>query len=80
MAHQVASRLALLAFAAAGAQGLLAFGDFEGTVISGLKAAAAFYVLGYLVGELGKRIAEEGAQTEFKRYLAAESEAAAQTH
>ena len=72
MAHDVASRLALLAFAAAGVQGLLALGDFEGTVITGLKSAAMFYALGYLVGELGRRLAEESARSELERIVAAE--------
>jgi len=71
MAQQFAGRLALIAFAAACLQGALSLADFEGAIKAALAASALFYGLGILVGDLGRRIAEEGAKAEFARLAAA---------
>jgi hypothetical protein len=59
VAHQYAVRLALIAFATAAIQGALRQSGFEPALKFALAAAAAFYVLGWLCGELARRIVEE---------------------
>lgn len=67
MASQFAGRLALIAFAIAGLQGVLSLADFEGTIRAALAVSAMFYAFGFLIGELGRRIAEVGAKADFAR-------------
>lgn len=62
MAHDYAVRLALVAFATATIQGLLARSAFEPAIKTALVAAAGFYVLGWLCGEMARRIVEESVQ------------------
>ena len=59
MAHQYAVRLALIAFATAAIQGAVRQSGFEPALKFALAAAAAFFVLGWLCGELARRIVEE---------------------
>ena len=59
MAHEYAVRLALIAFATAAVQGLVSGAPFEATLKSALFVLAAFYVLGYVCGEMGRRVVEE---------------------
>lgn len=59
MALQLASRLSLIAFATSLIRGLLVGSDFRATLQAGLFAAAAFYGLGLLLGELARRLVEE---------------------
>ncbi len=59
MAHEYAVRLALIAFATAAIQGLATRAAFEPALKLALAAAAAFYVLGRLCGEMARRIVEE---------------------
>jgi len=59
VAHQYAVRLALIAFATAAIQGAVRQSGFEPALKFALTAAAAFYVLGWLCGELARRIVEE---------------------
>ena len=62
MAHEYAVRLALIAFATAAVQGLAARAAFEPALKLALAAAAAFYALGWLCGEMARRIVEESVQ------------------
>jgi Na+/glutamate symporter len=59
VAHEFAVRLALIAFATAAIQGLANRADFEAALKLALAAAAACYVLGWLCGELARRVVEE---------------------
>ena len=62
MAHEYAVRLALIAFATAAIDGLATRAAFEPALKLALAALAAFYALGWLCGELGRRIVEESVQ------------------
>lgn len=75
MTAQFASRLALIAFAAATVRGLLEGTDFRGTLTGALMALAVFFGLGLILGELARRLAEETARAEFARMMAHRSEA-----
>src|SRR5689334_14840597 len=59
VAHVYAVRLALVAFATTAIQGVVQRADFESALRHSLAAAAAFYALGWICGELGRRIVEE---------------------
>jgi hypothetical protein len=59
VAQEYAVRLALIAFATAAIQGLVMRADFQPALKSALTAALAFYVLGWLCGEMARRIVEE---------------------
>ena len=59
MASQYAPRLALIAVLTVLGRGLLGDGDFAGTVDTAAIAAAAFFALGLLVGEIARRLVEE---------------------
>ena len=59
VAHEFAVRLALIAFATAAIQGLANRADFEAALKLALAAAAACYVLGWLCGDLARRVVEE---------------------
>ena len=67
MAQAYAVRLALIAFATAAIQGLMRGAAFEPALKLALIAAAAFYGLGWFLGELGRRIVVEGVEAEIKR-------------
>jgi len=59
LAHEYAVRLALIAFATAAVQGLFARSAFEPALKLALGAAGAFYVLGWVCGEMARRVIEE---------------------
>jgi Na+/glutamate symporter len=59
VAHEFAVRLALIAFATGAIQGLANRADFEAALKLALAAAAACCVLGWLCGELARRVVEE---------------------
>lgn len=59
MAAQYAPRLALIAVLTVLGRGLLGDGDFAGTVQTAAVAAAAFFAVGLLVGEIARRLVEE---------------------
>jgi hypothetical protein len=59
VAEQFAPRLALIAVMTVFGRGMLADGDFEGTVKTAAVAAVVFFVLGLLVGEIAARLIEE---------------------
>jgi hypothetical protein len=59
VAAQYAPRLALIAVLTVLGRGLLGDGDFAGTVETAAFAAAAFFALGLLVGEIARRLVEE---------------------
>ena len=59
MAAQYAPRLALVAVLTVLGRGLLGDGDFAGTIETAAVAAAAFFFLGLLVGEIARRLVEE---------------------
>ena len=62
VSQEYAVRLALIAFATAAIQGLVMKADFEPALKSALAAAAAFYFLGWLCGEMARRIVEESVE------------------
>jgi hypothetical protein len=62
VANDYAARLALIAFATAAIQGLFTRAAFEPALKTALAATAAFYVLGWLCGEMARRLVEEGVQ------------------
>ena len=59
MAEQFAPRLALIAVMTVFGRGMLAGGDFAGTIKTAAVAAGVFFVLGLLVGEIARRLVEE---------------------
>ena len=67
MAHEYAVRLALIAFATAAIQGLAQRAAFEPALKLALVAAAGFYVLGWLCGEMAQRVVEENVLFSTKR-------------
>ena len=67
MAVQYASRLSLVAFATAAVRGLLMRSELVAALQASLLAAAAFYGLGLLLGDLARRLVEEHARAEFER-------------
>lgn len=62
MAHEFAVRLALIAFATAAIQGLVAGAAFQPAVKTALFVLAVFYGFGYVCGELARRVVEESVQ------------------
>jgi hypothetical protein len=62
LAHEYAVRLALIAFATAAVQGLFARCAFEPALKLALGAAGVFYVLGWVCGEMARRVVEESVQ------------------
>jgi hypothetical protein len=62
VAHEYAVRLALIAFATASIQGIATRADFEPALKLALSAAAAAFVVGWLCGEMARRIVEESVQ------------------
>jgi hypothetical protein len=62
VAQEYAVRLALIAFATAAIQGLVTRAEFQPALKLALGAAFAFYVLGWLCGEMARRIVEESVQ------------------
>jgi len=67
VAGQFAFRLSLIAFATASLRGLIAGVTFSGGLKTALAAAALFYCLGLIVGEMARRVIEEHVQAEFDR-------------
>jgi len=59
VATQYAPRLALIAVVTVLGRGLLGDGDVAGTVETAAVAAAAFFPIGLLVGEIARRLVEE---------------------
>jgi len=62
VAQEYAVRLALIAFATAATQGLVTRAEFQPALKLALGAAFAFYLLGWLCGEMARRIVEESVQ------------------
>ena len=62
VAHEYAVRLALIAFATAAIQGLVTRAAFEPALKLALSAAAVCYLLGWLCGDMARRIVEESVQ------------------
>lgn len=59
MAHEFAVRLAAIAFATATLQGVITGAEFQQTLKLALVILGVFYGLGYLCGEIARRIVEE---------------------
>ncbi len=70
MTKQFASRLALIAFAAASLRGLISGAAFQGTLQAALVAMAVFYGLGLVLGDLARRVVEEHVLAEWARLTA----------
>jgi len=62
VAHDYAVRLALIAFATASIQGIATRAEFETALKLALGAAAAAFVVGWLCGEMARRVVEESVQ------------------
>jgi hypothetical protein len=75
VAGHFASRLSLIAFATAIVQGLIDRADFQGTLQTALLLLAVFFGLGYVIGEIARRVVEEGVQAEFDRMASATADA-----
>ncbi len=71
MRHHFAGRIALVAFGMVMVQGALGSLDVEGCLKSALAAGCLFYGFGFMVGELGRRMAEERARADFTRWMVA---------
>jgi len=71
MAGQFAHRLALIGFAVLTIRGLIIGADFAGTLKWALAAAALFFALGLVIGDLARKLAEDNARSEFKQLQAA---------
>jgi len=67
VAHEYAVRLALIAFATATIQGMATRAAFEPALKLALGAAAAAFVLGWLCGEMARRVVEESVQIAARR-------------
>jgi hypothetical protein len=75
VAQEYAGRLALVAFITSAVQGLLGGSSFEPALKYALAAAGVCYVLGWLCGELARRLVAESVQAEFDSDTAAKSAA-----
>lgn len=73
MAVQYASRLALIAFAVSNLQGALSGTDVSGTIQSALTITAIFFVVGIIVGELGRRVTEESVEKELYKMFSGQT-------
>ncbi len=62
--NQFAFRLALIAFVVVTLRGLIAGDDFFGTIQVALFCLGLFFVFGYFLGDLARRLVEEHAETE----------------
>ncbi len=69
MAVHFAGRLSLVAFATAAARGVLAGWDFQGSLQTALVALGVFYCLGFVLGDLARRLVEENAQAEVAEHI-----------
>ena len=69
LGSQYAFRLSLIAFATAALRGLMAGSDFEGTMHSALMILALFFALGWIIGELARRVVEEQVEVEIPQLL-----------
>lgn len=69
LGSQYAFRLSLIAFATAALRGLMAGSDFEGTMQSALMILAAFFALGWIIGELARRVLEEQVEAAMPQLL-----------
>jgi hypothetical protein len=56
-----------LGFAVLTIRGLITGADFEGTLKWALAAAALFFPLGLVIGDLARKLAEDNAHSEFSR-------------
>ena len=65
MAQEFAFRLALIAFITAAVQGLICGAAFEPGLKSALGASAVCYLLGWVCGDLARRVVEESVHAEF---------------
>ena len=78
VAANYACRFAMIAFGTTVLRGAMGGSDFEGTVWAALAATAVFYGLGFVLGELARRVVEEHAAAEWERQAAERAETDAQ--
>jgi hypothetical protein len=69
MGRQFAVRLALIAFAASTMRSLIDAVDFGGALQIALLHGAVFFGLGWVCGELARRVVEENARQEAERRI-----------
>jgi len=70
MGKQFANRLALLSFSVVLLRSLIQGTDFTGSMQIALVCLCAFYMIGYLIGDLAQRMIEEHVEVEEAQLLA----------
>lgn len=68
MALHYAFRLSLIAFATESVRGIISHTDFIGAVQSAFMAAAIFFGLGLILGEVATRLVEESSRASFEQW------------
>lgn len=69
MAFHTASRLALIAFATVALRGVLDSEEFQTVLILALKAGAAFFGVGLIIGELARRLVEDMVMAKIRKVI-----------
>ncbi len=67
VAANFACQFALIAFAVAELRGVMLGGDFPAATKIAFLAGLLFFLLGLVIGELARRLAEESARYEFAK-------------
>jgi predicted translin family RNA/ssDNA-binding protein len=67
IAHQFGSRMALISVFTTAIHGIMIGSGFEGTIKSTFFIAIACYLLGLIVGEMGRRLVEDQVRMEFEQ-------------
>ncbi len=68
MALHYAFRLSLIAFATESVRGIFSHADFTGATQSAFVAAAIFFGLGLMLGEVATRLIEESSRASFEQW------------
>jgi hypothetical protein len=76
---QFANRLSLIAFATGTLRGLLIGSEFSAAVKTSLIVLAVFYGVGYILGDLARRVVEESADVELAQWKAEQIASGLQT-
>ena len=79
MAQEFGLQLSLIAFATAAIQGLMSGADFQESVPGALVVLVVFYCVGWILGELARRLVEENAVAEVAALTPQRAEAAPDT-
>ncbi len=68
MALHYAFRLSLIAFATESVRGIISHADFISATQSAFVAAAIFFGLGLMLGEVATRLVEESSRASFEKW------------